>query len=222
MSDEWIDIPEFRGEYQANRLGQIRSVKKGVHRILLQSKNGSGYGSVSFCLKTEKYKLGAHVVICLTFNGPKPTPTSVVNHKNGIKLDNRPENLEWTTYAENSSHSHTFNKKAGFIVEKSKLNEQQVLEIYQRLLKGERTQALAKEYEVSRHAISHIKFKKFWTYILKDLPDVHRKKIDTKLMNEIVARNIKGEEAVSLAKEYGVSRGQIIYFRNLLKEGNSK
>jgi hypothetical protein len=61
--------------------------------------------------------------------------------------------------------------------------------------------------------------RKFWTYLLKDLPPIKNKWIDTRLMGKIMNRINKGETAVSLAKEYGINRSQIDYFKKQLKKG---
>ncbi len=57
---------------------------------------------VMFGLK-RTYTL-AHRLVWRHFNGPIP-PGLTINHKNGKKKDNRPENLELATYSEQIRHA---------------------------------------------------------------------------------------------------------------------
>lgn len=46
-----------------------------------------------------------HAAVALAFHGLPPTPAHTVNHKNGVKTDNAPGNLEWLTRKQNMRHA---------------------------------------------------------------------------------------------------------------------
>jgi hypothetical protein len=53
-----------------------------------------------------------HKLVALHFISDKPSPNYTINHKNGIRNDNRVENIEWMTLSENILHSYyTLNRK---------------------------------------------------------------------------------------------------------------
>lgn len=96
MQEEWRPIPSAAG-YEASSLGRI----KGPRCILKPTRLNSGYMGV----KIAKRGTTVHAAVARAFTGPPPTERHTVNHKNGIKTDNRPENLEWLTQAENNRHA---------------------------------------------------------------------------------------------------------------------
>lgn len=69
--------------------------------------NGRGYLYV-----TIKYKkIYVHRVVLEAYKGPPPSSGMDVNHINGKRFDNRPENLEWCTRSENVQHAYTVLKR---------------------------------------------------------------------------------------------------------------
>lgn len=73
-----------------------------------------GYLYFTYCDETGHHRKSVHRVVCELFNGPHPKGRRVVNHINGNKADNRPENLEWVTDKENSQHSAKLGLVRGF------------------------------------------------------------------------------------------------------------
>jgi hypothetical protein len=97
--------------------GNILDVKKNI--AVNNSVNKSGYVIVNL-VQDGKRKLNLlHRVIAQAFL-PNPSNKKCVNHINGIKVDNRVENLEWVTYSENMVHA--FKKGLNSLSEKQKNN----------------------------------------------------------------------------------------------------
>ncbi|MDV3508982.1 endonuclease [Elizabethkingia anophelis] len=104
-------MSEFKGielyetkypNYKVSKCGLIYSVDK--NDFITQYKHKKGYLRVSLKLKTERIYCISHRLIAETFIS-NPENKSQVNHINGIKDDNRVENLEWNTCLENVKHS---------------------------------------------------------------------------------------------------------------------
>lgn len=112
-SEIWGDVPGFEGFYQASDQGRIRSLdrpypngtatRKG--RILSPTPDSWAYPQVPMGTGNGRPQTRkVHRIVALTFLS-KPDGDVQVNHKNGIKHDNRLVNLEWVTRAENLRHS---------------------------------------------------------------------------------------------------------------------
>jgi len=79
--------------------------------IVKPSDNGKGYKKVGIKNDLGQHKnLYIHRLVAIHFI-PNPLNKKTVNHKNGIKDDNRVENLEWCTYSENNLHACRVLKK---------------------------------------------------------------------------------------------------------------
>lgn len=126
----WKDIKGFEDFYQINDKGEIRSKDRYVHfkykdrfykgKIKKQQIGTNGYKIVKLYKNDKKkYTYSVHRLVAEAFL-EKPSYAECVNHKNGNKLDNRVENLEWCTYS--------YNNKEAFRLGLKKANYEKVIE----------------------------------------------------------------------------------------------
>ena len=164
------DIEGYEGIYQVSNFGKIRKIKLGKERILRPCKDSRGYSVVSlFKNKTRKmHKM--HRLIAIAFI-PNPANKPQINHKDGNKLNNNLDNLEWNTALENVRHSFEtgLNNHYHCQGEKcvtSKLKEHQVMQIRSLYnLKQHTQRELAKLYDCNHCTIWDIIHRKKWKNI---------------------------------------------------------
>lgn len=102
MEEIWKDIAGWEGLYQVSTCGRVKSLKYGKERILKQSKNSSGYLTVSLYIEGKTFSKVVHRLVAIAFI-PNPENKIEVNHIDEDKKNNRLENLNWMTSKENSN-----------------------------------------------------------------------------------------------------------------------
>jgi hypothetical protein len=111
----WKDVEGYEGLYQVSNKGRVKSLERvvkrnGIHnekrkeRILSQTTNPGGYCICIFSKNNiKKYFSVSRLVAKEFIDNDMNFP--VVNHLDGIKTNNRADNLEWTTYSGNVLHA---------------------------------------------------------------------------------------------------------------------
>lgn len=164
----WKDIEEFDGLYAVSNTGVIRNNK--TSKILKQTIHQNGYYMVSVkpygrTGKSKTFKVHREVAKAF-LNNPDNKPT--VNHKDGNKLNNAVDNLEWSTHTEQMIHAYK-NKLAtplkGMNNHLSRLTDDQVAEILDN--PHIRNIEFSRRFNIDRSAISKVRSGKNWKHLKK-------------------------------------------------------
>lgn len=109
------EVSNYEGLYIIDSLGNVVSLPKmqgnrlhNKYKILSTKLNRSGYLEVSLSKEGKLKTFLLHRLIATHFID-NPNGYKYVNHKNGIKVDNRIENLEWCTMSQNTKHAYDNN-----------------------------------------------------------------------------------------------------------------
>jgi len=168
------DVLGFEGVYEID--GRSDVFRGSGDAPMRQSPNTHGYLHIVLYKDGVRTTRAIHILVCEAFHGPRPAPVTIdgklrkfeVNHKNGDKLDNRPQNLEWLNTVEHSKHtlSNGLHLRQNEPIERgpsrTKLTARRARIIRALYTNGMTKHQLADRFEVSTRTIQRIVHEHAW------------------------------------------------------------
>lgn len=152
-----IEIKGYEKLYAITKNGKVWSFrnKKYLKPLLV----GNGYYQFGLSVKGVRKAFLAHRLVLNAYLG-KSLKKKQVNHKNGVKIDNQLENLEWMSAKENMQHASKNNLTAN---KEKNGNSRLTLKEVELIRKEKGTYTdIGKKYRVSRVQISNILNNRQW------------------------------------------------------------
>jgi hypothetical protein len=163
----WKDIVGYEGLYQVSNMGNIKTMSR-LHRtdrpyvkqerLLNPPTNATGYKQVTLYKDKKGIIHSVHKLVATAFIERQPHD-QVVNHKDGVKVNNTVYNLEWCTYGHNQSHAirtGLIRIHRGESHYASKLTDKQRQEIKQLRSTGMKQKDIGFIYGIGQQAVSKI------------------------------------------------------------------
>lgn len=170
--EEWRKVPGYEEHYEVSNTGRVRSFDRMKYngqqwhiyhgKILKLGLDMKGYYFANLYKNQEVRPHRVHRLVLAAFAAPSD---QFINHIDGIKTNNRVDNLEYCTAKENGAHASMMGLiPMGERSHLAKLQELDVKEII-RLRNTATRRQLARRFGVCRQTIDHIMTGRTWKHI---------------------------------------------------------
>ena len=164
--EEWRPVLGYEGFYEVSSEGRVRACFRRARArtlnpdLILKQGLDRGYLQVRLRRCCEPgHTLKVHLLVAAAFLGRCPAGLQV-NHKSGIKADNRQSNLEYVTPKQNIAHAYALGLRRSL-----KLTEADVLKIRHLCSGGLRHHEVAARFGVVRSMVSQIVRREVWAHV---------------------------------------------------------
>jgi len=169
VAEEWRDIPDFEG-YQVSSFGNVRGVDR-LRRSKVGLRLTRGQELKQLLNKKGCHTRLVHKLVASAFL-TKPEGCTQINHINGIKTDNRVNNLEWVTQSENQLHAYKLGlqpSRSGEGNGRATLTDEKVTALKELYNSGKSAKEVSEILEVSLYTVRAIIAGKTWKFNATDI-----------------------------------------------------
>lgn len=121
---EWRKSPIFPSHYEVSSNGDVRN---NNGKVLKPTTDKDGYRYYVLCVNGTRKTVKAHRLVAMAYIENKENKPSI-DHINGIKTDNRVENLRWVTNKENTNNPLTLKKVVDRCMDRIDILKQKAIE----------------------------------------------------------------------------------------------
>lgn len=166
MKESWKDVRNHEGYYKVSSIGRVKSIRSDIF-LKAARVVSTGYFYVALSVNGHQRSWTIHRLVAEAFI-PNPENKPQVNHKNGIKTDNRVSNLEWVTAKENNQHAFRTGLTPSIVGDLhplAKLTDIDISLMRDAYSSGHIQVALARYFKVTQANVSRVVRNETWTHV---------------------------------------------------------
>jgi len=161
----WLPVLGWEGLYEVSNQARVRSLRRGG-MILHERRGRLGHRSVTLTAGGVPTGAFVHRLVAEAFISPASFEGAVVRHLNGDPTDNRIENLEWGTYADNMADAFRHGTQGpGELRPHHKLTETDVREIRRIAREGVTHAEIGRRFGVTGAHASSVARGRSWSHV---------------------------------------------------------